>query len=94
MALSFTSLVWSATRYETDPVNLAGAEWAAGDSVYVDDTTLLLTNNVASAVGSAFGSVVEAPDIEEDGDRLVFRVTATDDELRESVYRASQSSQV
>jgi hypothetical protein len=94
MALTYDSLIWSCARYETDADNLVNDVWAAGDTVYVAEETMLLTNNVALAAGAAFGAVVEPADLEDDGDRLVIRVTATNVELRESVYRSAQASQV
>jgi len=96
MSLTIPTLVWSLGRYETDEDNLVNNVWAAGDNVYLDDTTLLPTNNVTLAIADigAWAEVVEAPDIEVVDDRCVVRVTATGVTLRESLYRVSAATSI
>jgi len=75
-----SSLVWSTATYATS--DLTGSAYTVGDALYLETDTLKLTNKAANGIadiGAAgvIGTVLEAPDLDTAGDRMVLRVTAS-----------------
>ena len=93
--MSISSLVWSTLYYVPTLARLDGGDpYEVGDSLYVSKTDMLLTNNATDGADiGVIGVVSEAPDLDEDGDRMVIRVTASSD-LREALKMLINASEL
>lgn len=76
MSLVSTALF---TRLSAD---LVGGTYTLDESLYIDQTTLLITNDVAEDCGiGVIGTVQEVPDLNDSTDRMVLRLSVTATQL-------------
>lgn len=90
------SLIWSTDRYVTQTADLTGGVWTVGDNIYVEAASLKATNKVANAATNVgiVAVVVEAPDPDEAGDRMVLRVTSAVAALQTSLALLWQATEL
>jgi hypothetical protein len=71
------SLIIATERYVSDSSMVIGGVYSVDDMVYIDKSTLLITNDVAESVSDigTIGEIAEAPSAPDSGDRMVIRLS-------------------